>query len=147
LDGQPIFYNPKCEELHGISFDKAGNRGWEQAVHPDDRERVAESWYAAARARRSWSAVYRFLHADGRVVWVIGRTAPIFVRDKHIGFVGTLEDITEQKEAEAERERLLEREQAARRQAEGATLLRDNTLASVAHELRTPLQAIAMSVE
>lgn len=147
LDGRPVFYNPRCEELHGIPFSQAGGKGWEKAVHPDDRERIVESWYAAARARQGWSETYRFLHPNGRVVWVIGRTAPMFVRGELIGHVGTLEDITEHKEAEAERERLLEREQAARRQAEAATLMRDNTLASVAHELRTPLQAIAMSVE
>src|SRR5690606_32690206 len=45
LEGNPVFYNPKAQELHGISLEQAGGRGWTEAVHPDDRERVARSWY------------------------------------------------------------------------------------------------------
>src|SRR5690606_5749355 len=87
-DGNPIFYNPKCIELHGIGLGEAFGTGWEQAVHPEDRERVATSWYAAAKAGKTWSEVYRFRHRDGRIVWVSGRAAPIHVDGTLVGFVG-----------------------------------------------------------
>jgi PAS domain S-box-containing protein len=132
-DGNPIFYNPKCVELHGIGIGEAFGTGWEQAVHPEDRERVGASWYAAAKAGRAWSEVYRFRHRDGRVVWVSGRAAPIHVDGALVGFVGTLEDIT------AERE--------ARERAERATRMRDRMLAAVAHDLRNPLNTIALTVQ
>lgn len=131
-EGSPVFYNPKCEELHGIGLGSASGKGWEAAVHPEDRGRVAASWYAAASAGRPWSDTYRFLHPDGKVVWVSGRAAPMRIGGGLVGFVGTLEDIT------AERE--------ARERAELATRIRDELLAVVAHDLRNPLNTISLTV-
>lgn len=51
-------------------------------------------------------------------------------------------NITDRKQAEAEREKLLASEQEARQEAETANRMRDEFLATVSHELRNPLNAI-----
>ena len=51
-------------------------------------------------------------------------------------------DVTERKQAEAERNQLLQLEQKARAQAEAANRIKDEFLAVLSHELRSPLNPI-----
>ena len=63
------------------------------------------------------------------------------------GIVCVISDVTQDREVEHERERLLAHAEAARQDAEEANRAKSDFLAVMSHELRTPLNAIAGYVE
>ncbi|MFB2892873.1 PAS domain S-box protein [Aerosakkonemataceae cyanobacterium BLCC-F50] len=79
-----------------------------------------------------------------------GSRVPVFIGlallqepyDKQEGIVAFHLNLTEQKQAEAERERLLKEAQIAREEAETANRIKDEFLAVLSHELRSPLNPI-----
>jgi PAS domain S-box-containing protein len=80
---------------------------------------------------------------DGSWFWASGITTPLLDETGHLrGFSKILRDFTERKQAEDERNQLLAREQEARAAAEAANRLKDEFLATLSHELRSPLNAM-----
>lgn len=142
MTGQCTYTNPRCQAICGFTLTESLGEGWMRFLHSDDRDRAISDWKGVIDDHQEFSTEYRFQNPTGEVRWTYVRSAPMFSKDHElIGHVGTIEDITTRKEAEAMRERLI-REQAARQQAETINQMKDEFLAIVSHELRTPLNAI-----
>jgi hypothetical protein len=145
-EGRRSWYNDRWYEFSGLTFDDVRDFGWHGIHHPDHLARVRDGQRAAFERGEVWEDTYPLRRHDGVYRWFLARAVP--VRDASgtiVRWLGTNTDITEWKEAEVERERLLALEHASRTQAERATRLRDEILAVVAHDLRDPVHAIAMA--
>lgn len=100
-NGHYVYVNDLWCQITGLSLENAKGFAWTQALHPDDRERVIAAWYDAAQRNHLFRMEYRFQRADGMVTWVLGQaTAEKDSKGRVTGFVGTITDITERKQAE-----------------------------------------------
>ncbi len=101
-DGNCLFVNPRWIELTGLSEEQAEGKGWTQAIHPDDRERVFAEWERASSEEREFAIEYRFQTSQGEINWVFGRVTAIYEETGLLtGYFGIVIDITEQKRTEA----------------------------------------------
>ncbi len=115
-----LYVNAQYEKTWGRSREElyANPRSWLDAVHPEDRARVAAA--VPKQLEGTYDEEYRIVRPDGTIRWIRARAFPI--RDEAgrvYRIAGISEDITDRKAAEAAARRLSE-ERAARAAAEAA---------------------------
>ena len=115
-------------------------------VHPDDRERVRQTFEAALRERRLYNVVHRLVLPDGTVKHVRERGMTEYDGERPVRSRGTVLDITEVRNAQMALQQLNEEleERVAERTAALAQANRELEAFtySVSHDLRTPLRSI-----
>jgi PAS domain S-box-containing protein len=91
------------------------------SVHPDDRALVGETIAAAVEGRQPFQVEHRIVLPNGRERLVVGQGHVVADADGTERMVGTVQDVTEQRQLDT---------------------LRNDILSTVSHELRTPLTSV-----
>ncbi|MGB7443780.1 MAG: PAS domain-containing protein [Coleofasciculaceae cyanobacterium] len=112
-------------------------------VYPDDHQLVQQAVTRALQVDGKYIAEFRVIWPDGSLHWITGKGQVFYdATGEPIRMLGIVRESTAAKQAEQEREQLLQREQAARAQAEAANRIKDEFLTVLSHELRSPLNPI-----
>jgi PAS domain S-box-containing protein len=101
-DKRCTWCNRRWLDAIGRTMDDALQKGWLDALHPDDRESCREIFDSAFEARRPFTMECRLRRSDGEWRWIAGTGSPRFARDgAFTGYIASCLDITEQKDAQS----------------------------------------------
>ncbi len=130
-----LYVSPAYERIWGATCAHlyAAPLSWLEAVHPEDRDRVAAA-AATKQATGEYNETYRIVRPDGGLRWVQDQAFPVRDADgRVVRIVGVAEDITEKKRIETQFLR------AQRTEAVGALA------GGVAHDLNNILTPVLMA--
>ena len=100
VNGVSTYTNVTLRRMLGISFQETADNGWTKSLHPLDREELLVKWQEAVANKQGFEGTARFVRPEGAVIQTSIKTAVMREQDRVLGFVGVVDDITEQKQAE-----------------------------------------------
>lgn len=149
-DGFILDVNQRWLNYAGMSLEQLQSQGWESVMHPEDVPQLQQRWAVAVTAGVLHEAEGRLRRSDGIYRWHLFQAIPQKNEQGQIvKWYGTATDIHDRMTLQTERERyaartqiLLQKEQSARAAADRANRVKDEFLAVLSHELRSPLNPI-----
>jgi PAS domain S-box-containing protein len=130
-NGNVDYLSQQWLDYTGQTLEQATGSGWQDVLHPEERERVIAAWRYAVESATVYEVECRLRRADGAYRWMLSRGLPLRDRDGKVQeWFGTCTDIHDQITAEE-----------GLRRAE--KLAATGRLAStMAHEINNPLASV-----
>ena len=138
---------PTATRVNSVIFDEvfgmppaqtSQRQGWQRLIHPDDHARVLEHYRAVVAGQLPvFDLVYRIVrYSDGAERWIHNLGQVNFgSQGQALTFTGTIQDITERKQAELQL-------QQATALAEQTAEQQRHFIAMLSHQVRTPLTVL-----
>ncbi|RUR80207.1 ATP-binding protein [Chlorogloeopsis fritschii PCC 9212] len=148
-----IHFNSTAAKLFKLAFDadgckisSQGLQAFPYKLYHQNREVLTHEQplqYAITQGVKVKDVELNLVHEDGTLITLLCYAAPLFHKNGQTrGGICVFLDISECKDAQQEREQLLQQKQTARAQAEAAIRVKEEFLTIVSHELRSPLNPI-----
>ncbi|GLQ94366.1 response regulator [Dyella acidisoli] len=124
-NGLCLRVNQMYQEITGYSDEDMRGKSWNFGIHPGDQARVLDAWNDMVKKNSNFTVDCHLLRHDGSTTWISCKAAAMRNGEQLLGYVGTLEDISERKQVER---------------------MKNEFISTVSHELRTPLTSIMGSL-
>lgn len=147
------YANKALCDIIGLPEEAIKANKWMDAIHPDDRKSVLDSWDTARENGTIFiSKEFRYVHANNDIVWVNTKIIPeIDEHGKVKSFIAAVVDLTERRRLEHEHLNALQTVATyQQKRAEDAEFNRkqlEEISSMLCHELRNPLSGIQGNVE
>jgi PAS domain S-box-containing protein len=141
--GRITLMNPTAERLTGWTERDARGRSEGEVLRLQDAHPRHDGESASRGADEHDVREYKLIRADGTELSIEAGRATVRDEEQNaIGVIRTFRDVSQRAAIEAQREALLQSERRAREAADEANRMKDEFLAMLSHELRTPATAV-----
>src|SRR5579875_3603360 len=106
-DGRRAYVNDRWREITGLEVDDLIGGVWLRAVDEEDRARIAAAWARLLEDGAPVQAEFRLRRPGRGTAWALWEAVAERDAEGHVtGYVGTIADVTDRREAEVERARV-----------------------------------------
>lgn len=138
LHGRITFVNQRFAEIVARTPEELCALSERDITHPDDLDAYDRTLSQAGGAGRPIASTKRYVRPSGAEVWVNANVALVAASSTPPYLVAVVEDITERRRAERERERLLS-------ELERTVKISEMFVGVLGHDLRNPLQTVSVA--